>query len=266
MSVHQMLRRVAVPPQMASKQETTTIPAPVRGLDAERERSLHAAGRRAGDGQLEADPARRGAARRLRALGRLPETTPVISAFNYVSGINHACSRPTPPSSMTSRRRRRCWSRAGRRRGNYAAAQLANAAGDCLIVVNDAGDLPLRFDGTTWTTLTPARSPARWAQPSLAGENLVYVCKYRNRLFFIERNSMNAWYLGINAIGGVLEMIPLSGAASKGGKLLFCAVWSLDAGDGIDDKLVFCTDLGETADLHRQQSGRCRQLAAGRPL
>ena len=40
-------------------------------------------------------------------------------------------------------------------------------------------------------------------------------------------------------------MIPLSGAATKGGKLLFCATWSIDAGDGIDDKLVFCTDLGE---------------------
>ena len=32
-------------------------------------------------------------------------------------------------------------------------------------------------------------------------------------------------------------MIPLSGAATKGGKLLFCATWSIDAGDGIDDKL-----------------------------
>jgi hypothetical protein len=40
-------------------------------------------------------------------------------------------------------------------------------------------------------------------------------------------------------------MIPLSGAATKGGKLLFCSSWSIDAGDGIDDKLVFATDLGE---------------------
>jgi hypothetical protein len=39
--------------------------------------------------------------------------------------------------------------------------------------------------------------------------------------------------------------IPLSGAATKGGKLLFAATWSIDAGDGIDDKLVFATDLGE---------------------
>ena len=43
----------------------------------------------------------------------------------------------------------------------------------------------------------------------------------------------------------IVNMIPLSGAATKGGKLLFCAVWSLDAGDGTDDKMVFMTDLGE---------------------
>ena len=38
---------------------------------------------------------------------------------------------------------------------------------------------------------------------------------------------------------------PLAGAATKGGKLLFGASWSIDAGDGIDDKCVFVTDLGE---------------------
>ena len=43
----------------------------------------------------------------------------------------------------------------------------------------------------------------------------------------------------------LLSMIPLSGAATKGGKLLFGATWSIDAGDGIDDKCVFVTDQGE---------------------
>ena len=40
---------------------------------------------------------------------------------------------------------------------------------------------------------------------------------------------MNVWYLGIDSIGGVLHQIPLSGAATKGGSLLFSAVWSLDS-------------------------------------
>jgi hypothetical protein len=116
-------------------------------------------------------------------------------------------------------------------------------------VVNDAGDFPLRFDGTAWTTLSVAEiypdSTSPYKAGIITGQNLVYVCKYRNRYFFIEKDSMNAWYLPLNAVGGELKVIPLSGAATKGGKLLFCATWSIDAGDGIDDKLVFCTNLGE---------------------
>ena len=52
---------------------------------------------------------------------------------------------------------------------------------------------------------------------------------------------MNAWYLPLNAVGGLLSMIPLSGATTKGGKLLAGFTWSIDAGDGIDDKCVFMT-------------------------
>jgi hypothetical protein len=56
---------------------------------------------------------------------------------------------------------------------------------------------------------------------------------------------MNAYCLGINAYQGALNLIPLAGACTKGGKLLFGATWSVDAGDGIDDKCVFGTDQGE---------------------
>ena len=77
------------------------------------------------------------------------------------------------------------------------------------------------------------------------GENLSYVWKYRNRLYFLEGGTMNAWYLNTNAIGGQLQLIPLGGTATKGGKLIFGATWSIDAGDGIDDKCVFMTDQGE---------------------
>ena len=49
----------------------------------------------------------------------------------------------------------------GQTSGNYVASQLANAAGDWMIVLNDAGDPPLRFDGTTWATLA-VTTPAAW--------------------------------------------------------------------------------------------------------
>ena len=61
-------------------------------------------------------------------------------------------------------------------------------------------------------------------------------------------------------------MIPLSGAATKGGKLLFGATWSIDAGDGIDDKCVFVTDQGELLIFTGSDPSTVDQLAAGGPL
>jgi hypothetical protein len=237
----------------------------------------------------------------------LPETTPVISAFQYASGNNQQmfAGNATKLYNVTAGGAPPTLVKSGQTSGNYVASQLANQGGDWMIVLNDAGDPPLRYNGTTWATLnytipanwlnntayavgaraTDTADSTRWkvavahtsaaagtfladrsAHPTrvpdtasdgnnwitgpvgsnvVNGSNLTYVCKYRNRWFFIEASSMNAWYLPLNAIGGTLQMIPLSGAATKGGKLLFCAAWSIDAGDGIDDKIVFATDLGE---------------------
>jgi hypothetical protein len=94
-------------------------------------------------------------------------------------------------------------------------------------------------DGVSWITGPPDSNVPN-------GNGLSYVWKYRNRLFFIESGSMNVWYLGTNSVGGELTKIPMAGSATKGGYLLFGAVWSsADAGDGTDDRCVFVTNLGE---------------------
>jgi hypothetical protein len=306
MSQHQAFRRVAVDQQIAQKLQTITIPAPTRGIImSENEAYMQPGGAVICDNWK---PTLRGVSLRggCEEWCRLPETVPVISSFNYATGDDHQMFAAnltkiynvstTTPVEVAS----------GRTSGNYVASQMANAADDWLLAVNDAGDPILRYDGSTWASLltttppnwlvstaypvgakatdtsdgsrwkaasahtSPATgtfaearnaAPGQWVfdmasddapwiigpkgTPVENGGNLVYVCKYRNRFFFIEKNSMNAWYLPLNAIGGQLLMIPLSGAFTKGGKLLFCAVWSIDAGDGIDDKLVFATDLGE---------------------
>jgi hypothetical protein len=79
------------------------------------------------------------------------------------------------------------------------------------------------------------------------GLSLTQVWKYRRRLFFIQGRSMDAWHLDIDAVGGLLKQIPLSGAFTKGGYLLFGCAWSVSAGDGIDDKCIFVTSEGEIA-------------------
>lgn len=70
---------------------------------------------------------------------------------------------------------------------------------------------------------------------------------FKSRLFFVEKETMNAWYLGTDSIGGAASSISLAGVFQKGGSLLFGGKWSLDSGDGLDDKCVFVSTEGEVA-------------------
>lgn len=70
---------------------------------------------------------------------------------------------------------------------------------------------------------------------------------FKSRLFFVEKDTMRAWYLGTDAIGGAASSISLAGVFQKGGSLLFGGKWSLDSGDGLDDKCIFVSTEGEVA-------------------
>ena len=249
MSQHQFFKRTAVPAQVAIKQETITFPAPTRGLIISENESYMQPGAAVVLDNWK--PTMKGAEVRggCELWAQLPETGPIISSFWYINGILERMFYATQTKVYDVSTTTPVLVKSGQLDGNYTASQMSNQGGDFMIAVNDAGDLPIFFDGTTWTTLSAdeihADTTAYPGNNVEHGQNLVQVCKYRNRWFFIEASSMNAWYLGINSVAGDLNMIPLSGAATGGGKLVFCTVWSLDAGDGTDDKLVFMTDQGE---------------------
>lgn len=131
----------------------------------------------------------------------------------------------------------------GQTSGYYAAQMFSTAGGDYLYITN-GDDSPQLFDGTTWTQITGASSPAI---TGVTTSLLSHVWAYANRLFFIEEGTMRAWYLPVDSIGGAALSISLGGVFRLGGKLLFGATWSMDAGDGLDDKCVFVTDQGEVA-------------------
>lgn len=78
-------------------------------------------------------------------------------------------------------------------------------------------------------------------------DDLSHVWMFANRLWFVEKNTMTAHYLPVDAIGGALGQVELRGVFKRGGSLLFGASWSLDAGDGLDDKCVFVSTEGEVA-------------------
>jgi len=77
--------------------------------------------------------------------------------------------------------------------------------------------------------------------------NLTQVWLHKSRLFFVEKDSLSAWYLPAAAIGGAASELDLGAIFKRGGFLTFGASWSLDSGAGLDDVAVFVTSNGEIA-------------------
>jgi len=114
--------------------------------------------------------------------------------------------------------------------------EIGTAAGQFVVCVNGA-NTPLVYDGTTWGT-TPAITG-----PTV--NNLIWANTHQRRLWVGEKDSLSAWYLPVNSVGGVATEFILTGVAKLGGYIMAMGTWTRDAGDGMDDVAVFITSEGE---------------------
>lgn len=122
--------------------------------------------------------------------------------------------------------------------GDWSVQQFATAGGTFLRCVNGV-DTPLVFDGTSWST-----------SPTITGVDpttLSFVFASKSRLWFIQKSTLNIWYLPVNSIGGAAVLLPLGGVFSLGGSLVFGGTWSVESGDGPSEQTVFVTSEGEVA-------------------
>lgn len=106
------------------------------------------------------------------------------------------------------------------------------------IVMVNGEDTPRKYNGSAITTTTISGS-------GLTATSLSYVCQLHNRLFFIEKNTLSAWYLDANAIAGTATELDFTGLCSLGGRLVAIGKWTRDGGSGMDDVSCFFTDKGE---------------------
>lgn len=89
----------------------------------------------------------------------------------------------------------------------------------------------------TYTILfgTTGADPSKFIQVNL----------FKNRLYFVEKDTLNAWYLPLDSIGGEFKPLYFGGIATQGGVLRAMGTWTLDAGQGADDYAVWATSMGE---------------------
>lgn len=83
----------------------------------------------------------------------------------------------------------------------------------------------------------------------IASSSLSYVWAYKQRVYFIEKDSLNAWYLAVDVVGAAATKLPLGGVFALGGSLQWGHVWSLNSGGdgGLSEQNVFVTTEGEVA-------------------
>lgn len=117
---------------------------------------------------------------------------------------------------------------------------FSNAAGLFILAVNGS-DLPVQYNGTGWTA-----NPLAGSIPSSAA-TVKNIFQHKERVWLVEKNTLNLWYLASQAISGTATKFPLIGVFNKGGQIVAGGTFSFDAGAGIDDYLVAVTDNGEAA-------------------
>jgi hypothetical protein len=83
----------------------------------------------------------------------------------------------------------------------------------------------------------------------LTSADMSFVWSYKNRLWFTQKDTLTAWYLNVDSIGGEAKPFPLGGVFPNGGALMFGQRWSLESGGsgGLSDQNIFVTTQGEVA-------------------
>jgi hypothetical protein len=129
-----------------------------------------------------------------------------------------------------------------------------------------AGAVPAEFNGTYRVTVTGATTliytmaTAPSGDASTVGtytikffvtgensENFETVNLFKERLYFVIKDSLDFCYLPVDSINGAVSRFPLGGIFKNGGYLQAMGTWTIDAGYGVDDLAAFVTSNGEVA-------------------
>ena len=129
----------------------------------------------------------------------------------------------------------------GQTSGYWEYTNITTAGGSYLVAVNGSDSLQL-YNGTAWTAITAVSAPAITGVTTSTLQNVLL---FKHRLWFIQKNTLKAWYLPTASISGAAVVFDLSSIATLGGYLVDMEAWTVDGGYGVDDNLAFFTSEGE---------------------
>ena len=118
------------------------------------------------------------------------------------------------------------------------------------------GTFVVTVTGTTTFTYTMATTPGtdatvvgsytvNYGVSGVDPKTFVHVNLFKNQLYFVQVNSMLAWYLPTFSLGGTAQKLDFGSVAKNGGYIQAMGTWTIDAGQGADDYAVWVTNMGE---------------------
>lgn len=119
---------------------------------------------------------------------------------------------------------------------------FTNSSGTSYLTCFNGVDSPRYWDGSSWLTITGVSTPAI---TGVTTSTLIYPWQHKRRMWIIQKDTLKAWYLPVDAVGGAANALDLSGVAKHGGHLVAGATWTIDGGEGLDDYWVTVTSEGE---------------------
>lgn len=119
---------------------------------------------------------------------------------------------------------------------------FTDGAGNVSVFIANGTDIPQRiYDNAGTITVEDV------AFTGLPTEPLESPMSFKNRLYFVEKNSFNIYYGGVDSIGGALAEFPTSAIFNDGGYIKTIANWTQDAGTGNKNLFTIITSEGEVA-------------------
>lgn len=153
--------------------------------------------------------------------------------------------------------------------GRVSTANYVSTDGVLFVRGVNGTDTPWVYDGDSFKTTPALTFPDG---DSTAPSDLAFVWVFKERFWFIRKDSLDAYYLPVGSLGGALVRFSLGGLVREGGSLVWGASWSQETGNGLSVMCVFATDMGEVVVFSGNNPGsasdwtRVGTYTIGKPL
>ena len=124
--------------------------------------------------------------------------------------------------------------------GYGVSTEFTNDANERFLYYADSRNGLFAYEESTdlWT-------PATFTGPDFDITDVAFVMSWKNRLWFIQENSGDAFYTEVNAVAGTVTKFTFGSKFTHGGELKCLYSWTIDGGAGLDDLLIAVSRGGD---------------------